>query len=700
MRRPPEHLKSLAHRLAQQALSPDGRRLLHLLHQAGMLPTGPAADAQPDCSPGPKQLGRIGIWEPRRIDGRLSYVRAPDAAADWPQWANIARIQPKHTRWRVLLLGESVTRGWLYEPYYTPGMVLQALLERHLGTGSVEVIDLARTDMATEIQDLAVKASALEPDAIVVFAGNNWRPPDPTAESRRAEVESVLRTAGVPGLKRLAEDDVSQLARTAVGKVRDFYTARQTPVVWVVPEFNLGDWKDWRINAPHLRGHANAEWLSCCQAADAALAEERFQAARELALRMLALDGASNSHTFAVLAACSLQAGDLQSARGYLEQARDARIWDWSQSLTPRCLAVVRRQIRQHGQHGTSLVVDLPEVFHEHLQGTLPDRRLFLDYCHLTVEGIRVSMAAVAARLLELFTQQHAAWQPLVAQAPAPTAAVEAEGSLLGAVHCAHWFQAQPLVEHYCKQALERSPHTAEIMMRLIELQTTVTPALLSRPAEQLSRMSGQAAQYLLGRYNIQQLDAVLLKSMATALECIGQSGHRVLRKHWLAGHDVSDRPVDLLDFYYLSAAGQPQELFWAMPPERRLRQLATTDYYRAHWIDSTFVFVARAQRPVRLEITCRIPDMEGAAETFGVYLNGQPIVECPADSVWRAHVIRAPAEAVREGLNALCVRWPERNGDQGRKLVYAADQLASRPLLPLFQVFGEIHSFTASAAA
>lgn len=699
MTRPPEHLKSLANRLAELALSPDGSRLLHLLHQAGMLRTQPIADTLQDRSPQPSQHGRIGIWEPRPADGRVSYVRAADAAADWPMWANIARIDPKHTKRRVLLLGESVARGWLYEPYYTPAMVLQALLESQLGKGAVEVIDLARTDMATEIKDLAVSAAALEPDALVLFAGNNWRALELTAESRRAEVDAVLRAEGVPGLKRLAENCVRQSAREAVAHVRDFYEARGTPVVWVVPEFNLGDWKDWRVNAPHLHASANSEWLSCCRDADAALAREQFHVARDLALRMVALDGGSNSHAFTILAACSLSKGDWQAARSYLEEARDARVWDWSQSLTPRRLAVTRQQINEHGRRGAATVVDLADVFQEYLRGALPGRRLFLDYCHLTVEGVRVSMAAVAARLLESLTQRRVAWQALVSQAPAPTAKVEAEGALLGAVHCAHWFQPRPVVEHYCTQALERSPHTADIMTRLMELQAARTPALLSKAAEQLSQLGGQAAQYLLGRYNIQQLDAVLLTSMANALEHIGRPGHRVLRKHWLADHDVAERPIDLLDFYYLSAAGQPQELFWAMPAERRLRQLATADYYRAYWIESTFAFVARGHHAVRFEMTCRIPDMDGAAETIGVFLNDEPVVELSADGVWRSHVMRAPQKAVREGVNFLRVCWPERHGDQRGKLVSAADHLASEPLRPLFQVFGEIHSFRASAA-
>jgi len=689
--RPPEHLKPLANRLAAAASSSDGARLMQLLQQAELL--GVQEDAQPTHKP-----GRIGIWDPKKnSDGRVSYVRSTDSIADWPRWANIARIDPKHTRWRILFLGESVARGFLYEPLYTPAMVLQSLLEGVLGKGSIEVVDLARTDMGTEIKDLAISAAALDPDGIVIFAGNNWRAVDLVAESHRPEVDALLRAEGIARLKQFAEDHVGLRARAVVQEVRDFYCARKIPVIWAIPEFNLGDWQDWSTNAPHLRGSANSEWLACCEEAEDALAREDFGAAQRLAQRMLEMDQRTNSYTLAILARCRLHAGDVGGARTYLEWAADARVWDWSQSLSPRCLTVSREAIRAHGQCGTSAVVDLPELYREHLGGALPDRRLFLDYCHLTVEGIRLSMAAVAARLAIALVQRMIDWRALFADAPAPSAAVEAEGLLLAAVHNAHWFQTQPVVEYFCSRALRLSPHTADIMVRFIELQTTPTPALLSRSAAQLSQLGGQAAQYLLGRYNIQQLDVVLLTSMACALEKAGRPAHAALRQLWVADHDASARATNLVDYYYLSSAGQPQELFWASPPERRLREFAPTDYYRAYWIESTFVFVARGDHSVQFDLTCRIPDADGPMQTIRVFVNEEAIADLPGERAWRKHTMQAQSYELREGLNYLRIRWPPRNADQRAKLIAAADSLVHQPRQPLFQVFGEIHSLTAS---
>ncbi len=699
MPRPPDYLKPLSNRLAEAATSFDGSRLMQLLHEAGLL--GEQEEVQL-----PRRPGRIGIWDPKSSGGRTSYVRALDSLADWPRWANIARIDPKRARWRILFFGESVARGYLLEPFYTPAIVLQSLLESVLGKGSVEVIDLARTDMGTEIKELAKSAAALDPDGIVIFAGNNWRAVDLIAENRRPEVDSLLRSGSIAKLRRFAEDCVRGRARAVVQEVRDFYTERKVPVVWAIPEFNLGDWQDWRTNAPHLQGSANREWLACCEEAGNALACEDFASAEKLALMMLGLDEETTSYPLAVLARCRMHAGDISGARVYLERASDARVWDWSQPLSPRCLKVSREEIKAHGHSGTSAVVDLPELFREYLGGELPDRRLFLDYCHLTAEGIRLSMAAVAARLALPLSGRVAGWRALLAEAPVPSSTVEAEGALLAAVHNAHWFQPQPVVEYFCSRALQLSPHTANIMARFIELQTTATPALLSRPAEGLSELGGQAVQYLLGRNNVQQLDAVLLTSMACALEKAGQPSHATLKQHWVATHDSGEFVTNLLDFYYLSSAGQPQELFWARRDiwktspapvsEKGSREFATADYYRAYWIESVFVFVAGGDHSIQFELTFRIPDAEGPVETIQVFVNEKSIADLPGECAWRKHTVRAQPCALRCGLNHLRIRWPLRNADQRASLVAAADSLARYPVQPLFQVFGEIHSLTA----
>ena len=65
----------------------------------------------------------------------------------------------------------------LYDPHFTPAQALQKIMDAACGPAKIEVVDLARTDLMHEqLQELIVQALHLEPDALVIFAGNNWFP--------------------------------------------------------------------------------------------------------------------------------------------------------------------------------------------------------------------------------------------------------------------------------------------------------------------------------------------------------------------------------------------------------------------------------------------------------------------------------------------------------------------------------------------
>ena len=127
----------------------------------------------------------VGLWEPKIANGKVAFVRRMDAMAEWTYWADVARIEPKGEKLRVLLIGESVARGYLYDPVFNPALALQMILEAQFGEGQVEVIDLARTNLGFQVLELALSALQMEPDVAIVgrqqlvhlrtFAGGNRR---------------------------------------------------------------------------------------------------------------------------------------------------------------------------------------------------------------------------------------------------------------------------------------------------------------------------------------------------------------------------------------------------------------------------------------------------------------------------------------------------------------------------------------------
>ncbi len=701
MRTPPETLKAFCNQIAAATLAPESRLLARRLRLAGMLgetflPTGKPEPAPPaGREEPPADVDRVGIWERRR--GEAHFARRMDRAREWNFWANAARIEPKGRKRRVVLIGESVARGYLYDPQLTPAMVLQAILERRMGE-EVEVIDLARTDLRFEVGELARAALLLEPDAVVLFCGNNWNVPFEPPVAERALVNSMVRAEGIPGLKRFVEEKIAARGRSLVSEVSSLYRARGIPVVWLVPEFNLGDWRDPVTHAPHLPGTANRDWLEHWQAARRSFDAGDLQQAAEQARRMVEIDQGVVAAGLYLSAECSARAADSPAARRFLELARDAVIWDVSRHVTPRPYGVVQEVLRAAASRPGSTVVDLPQVFRDYLGGAIPDRRLFLDYCHLTATGIRVAMAAAASHVLRA-QRVEASWSELIDERIALSPQLEAEAAFLAAIHNAHWGQGRDIVHHYCSLAARTWPAIAGVMTRFIEIQTRRAPMLMCRATEELAGIASQQIQRYILYGDDQRLDRLLTDAVAGSLEEIGveaREGLELLRRE---EHSLTRGRTDLLDFYYSSDSRQPQEAMWAMPRQEGDGRFEKSDFYRAYGLDSRFVFVGDAGRPVQLLLTCRLPGGPALRARLLLSVNDLPQAELEIGGAWETWELTIPGEAVREGVNEVALRWPlpELAGLSGEaELAQAfADPELTAP--ELFPCFGEIHAFTAT---
>ena len=110
-----------------------------------------------------------------------------------------------------MLFGESAAAGYLYAPHLTPARVLESQLENLGGEGAFEVIDLARVNECLgPLVDTVSSSLQINPDLLVIFAGNNWNlletpevsPYAPSVTARQGYA-TALRSAGLAGPVRL-----------------------------------------------------------------------------------------------------------------------------------------------------------------------------------------------------------------------------------------------------------------------------------------------------------------------------------------------------------------------------------------------------------------------------------------------------------------------------------------------------------------
>jgi hypothetical protein len=703
MDRPPETLKSFANRLAGVAGKQSTPELVRLLRLGGLLgESDKAVGRATDITFGPPpDPDHVGIWERKIENGKECFVRRLDMITDWDYWfPHLGRIEKKGSKKRVVLIGESVARGYLYDPEFTPAMALQIILEPFFAEG-IEVIDLARTNLSHEIKHLAVSALQLEPDITILFAGNNWGVAFPGA-SDIAQLDEALSTEGMPGVKRTADMQIERIGRRILNDVAEAYESKGIPVVWIIPEFNLADWRDVVTNPPHLGKDLNREWLSVWEQAQDALGAGNLSRAEELARKLLEIDHGLSQAGFYILAECCRRENDIEGQRKYLEMARDAGCWDSSRMLLPRTYSLTQQVMREEAGKHKNQIVDSPALFKEYLNGEIPGRRLYLDYCHLSTEGIQVTMAAAAACVLRSLQKKEVHWRTLVADHVAPPVKTEAEALFLASILNGHWWQSYDLTRYYCTRALSLSPHIGELMLTYIDLQTRHIPPRIRGEAERhIHTIGSRLMHHFLLVLNEKRLDRVLLDAMVDALEEFGFKGRELLDRIRREDHSVAFREINLLDFYYCSSADQPQELAWTMRIIYKFyKPHFEPKYYRAFGTESKFIFVGTAGCPVRLSLTCRLPNNALGEAPISVGLNGKSQAEMMISRQWSSWEITLAGDSVREGLNEVTVRWPVPEFESGEALEKVVTNLFNFWELKFpnfFPVFGEIHSFTAS---
>ncbi len=697
----PDSSKAFANHIAGAAVSEDAVQLVRLLRLSGYLggPSSTISALDLDdafTSPSASPSDRIGIWERKVANGKVSFVRRMEAMPEWIYWANLSRIEPKGEKPRVLLIGESVARGYLYDPVFTPALALQIILESQFGEGGIEVIDLARTNLGFQVNELAIAALELEPDIAVIFGGNNWCVSEPRP-SEVVEIDAAISKQGIAGAKQAADAQIARNARRVVSSISAAYASKGIPLVWIIPEFNLADWRDPMTNAPYLADGLNNEWLKLLEEAQSAMREGDFTRSMTMARRMIEIDRGVCLTGFQILAECSRQTDAREDERKYLELARDAASWDLSRMPIPRPYSVMQEAVRDEAGKHQGEVVDLPALFKEYLDGEIPGRRLFLDYCHLTTEGIQVAMGAAASCVLRKLKGVEMPWFALVSDRVAPAPEIEAEASFLAAIMNGHCSQSYDVVHHFCARALNLSRHVAELMLNYIELQTQRSiPMRMSEAEEQMSRLGSPLIRHYLLRLNDKRLDKLLLNAIVNALEEVGIEARERLEQIWREEHSVSLSEINLLDYYYCSAAEQQQELA-SLNRDEEKRHRPDGDYYRAYWPESRFVFVGEAGCPVHLCLTCRLPKSESREKSINLMLNGKPQVKIAISSEWSTWDIELPGDEVQEALNEIALHWPIPEFESSKVLEKARLSLYERKFAEFYPVFGEIHSFKAS---
>lgn len=367
----------------------------------------------------------------------------------------------KAGRIRVVLVGESAAGSFGYWESSTLAKQLAQRLQRV--DERFEVIDLSCVNASMEVC-LGVMKSAvtLDPDYFVLYCANNegktlldnfengqLNAPTPSA-SRWSFLTGPLEEFGPSMVAALATHCANQLSRAK--RIADHF---DVPLLYILPESNSVDWAPQEHNAFALTGQQ-------------ALHEGRPTSEGRL-------DAAQ---------ACQLQLWQAGKAVGHSDPPRALNLFDAAResgvgafvNAVPQTVSTVAEALRGVCRSEGIELLDMPALFRNAPAGGWPDRSRFIDYCHLSLEGLHEVSTACAQRVLHMAgvtEADGATWERI------DTSAREAFlGAMVGAIHNYHYGQPREIVAYWVAQALGAGWEGAEQFVDVIRT------FLLERPRE------------------------------------------------------------------------------------------------------------------------------------------------------------------------------------------------------------------------
>jgi hypothetical protein len=626
-------------------------------HQPAPQAPPPAAAPPPASGGGAGDAQDVGVWRTERVAAGIALRRSDVEANPW-HWARADYIPPAAGAQRVVVMGESVARGWGYDPVLNPAMALGRQLAE-AAPGQYQCVDLAQAGaMAEDLTRLVGQLPATAPDVVVVMAGNNWGCfPGSRAELVSELAEGVAEHGYAAMRQRFIDTVMLPRARGLTEGLLALHAEHGTRVIVVIPEFNLRGWAPpQNVEVPLLASGRLARWYEIRARASRACDERRWPEAAAAAHEMAELDGGTSPVTGQLLARAAIGLGDGALARAGLEASRDA-LAGLGICYTPRIIREIRDLLAKFAAGNGFRCVDLGKALASEDIPELPDPGLFWDYCHLSDTGIERAMSAVADAVLGL---------PEGTTRPGPPPA-DAEFlalmRIVAAAQAAFLGQPAATVDLQLRLALAAEPTVRTVLTWLAEILAGTGP-MWARPAvEPLTGLRPLAS--LFGHV---ALTTSLPAELWTLRECL----EKVLGRT----PDPAPGTADLLADPF-SEGHRPPNLTPGRAYHTATARRSRLAFGVAHPADGLVDLVYRGSA--------------AAAPDATVTVNDHLVGTLPPAASWMTARLEVPAAALRPGVNWLSIDWPDPDIDAERALTADCSAMARGELPFMLPAFGEL---------
>jgi hypothetical protein len=658
----PAPLSSLFQRLADAVLDldEDSRYALRASLEA-LVPHEPPQTTITD---------RFGVWDISKDgDEVLWKVRSSDLSLreqrSWHAVPHSSR-RPSADTIRLVLVGCSAAASYGHWFDFSLATALEGKLNAGCGQRRFEVIDLACVNFLWENCLATLRhAATLRPDLVVFFTGNN------EAKSLIRGLESgqlrhlpsalpatFWETADVPAmsraLHRCLEDHFRTMTRRTVRDAREL----GVELVVVVPQYNLVDWQAPERVPVSLTGAQLLSWWEATvwgeamlEAGDADAALHSFEAA-------IALDQEQCQRSlYGRARALTMLGRDVAEQMAAYIAARDAGMGPFTRGnpqITEGAAGVLRETLRE---------LDVPfvdlGVLASSSEGRPPDRHFFLDYCHLTWEGIDCLARELGRVVLEetcTGKQIHDPDLDALAVPTRPDAKSEAMAAWVAAITNYHFGQSLEICAYWLRKALKLWPPVRHLLEFLSDnlcsfWRERFTIAWFQE--RDWYKLFGEKHFFFFVKFFyharfdyrlVRLIDEIIEKPVDLSDTGLGQN----------AVGTLSDLEGQLYSLFFLDMRQGFVTIHRTWPRKGRERLWLGVD---ASEPVSRVDFPADGGGKALLTLELSGPPI-AAGSLCRVLLNHTEIFSFEVDSRWRRHEVPIPAGILRNGINHLSFHW------------------------------------------
>ncbi|MBJ80252.1 MAG: hypothetical protein CMH60_02945 [Myxococcales bacterium] len=634
----------------------------------------------------------IGIWQPTRKNGKWVFLRQNQLDPEGLWSGRLPELNPDKEAGckRICFLGESAAAGYFYAPHMTPAKALERKLSSNSPIDEFEIIDLACVDIdATRLVDLALKSMQLNPDILLVFAGNNW--PQSMAKRMPTSKDADLLAGDLRAntLANYYHKAGASLATAVIEDLKQIAKHFEVELIFVIPEINLKDWER-HTPPPLLPASEEERWHSLKTDALNKLEERDFDGCLNNAKSMQRIDQSCATSSARLKGEALLAKGELESARDAFRQEVDARSWS-PLLFTPGITQPIADRIRAEAKPSSFCLVDLPVFFKESFPRVIAGDQWFLDYCHFNIEGMELAAQAMAEKISSNSTSSATTSEPNTLEAT--SAKVQASAKFAAAIYQTHSGQAKRLakrnsVRKLLQEAQSTWPELTALASDYLEGMALLKATdALSEPFQNLyAKAEGTIVSRLYTKNIANKIDPEVSELLRSALT-LDETTYQTYLQTLIEQHSPKSHPLKINEHFFSWDLAQA----WANARNSLI--------HHSYEEESSFTLLSKGTCPYHCKIVLRIsPEHKESAGKAKITLNDSVLTEFHISPTWTEHSFPINAEQLHYGFNKLCIQWPFLSQSDSTW----AEQLKANiekdlPIVP-FRLFGQIAELEISA--